>query len=61
MLIQLRLYRSVIHDYKYNDRLHRSEGNGILFWLSEEEQELIDTFEKEHSNCKVYHVIKQKQ
>lgn len=31
MLIQLRLYRSVIHDYKYNDRLHRSEGNGILF------------------------------
>lgn len=26
--------------------------------LSEEEQELIDTFEKEHSNCKVYHVIK---
>lgn len=58
MLIELRLYRSVIHDYKYNDRLHRSENNGILFWLSEEEQELVDTFEQEHSNCKVYHVIK---
>lgn len=58
MLIQLRLYRSVIHDYKYNDRLHRSEGNGILFWLSEEEQELVDNFEKTNPNCKVYHVIK---
>lgn len=58
MLIELRLYRSVIHDYKYNDRLHRSAGNGILFWLSEEEQELVDNFEKTNPNCKVYHVIK---
>ena len=57
MLIQLRLYRSIIHDYKYNDRLHRSENNGILFWLSEE-QELVDNFEKTNPNCKVYHVIK---
>lgn len=58
MLIQLRLYRRIIHDYKYNDILYRSEQNGILFWLSDEEKELVATFEKENEKCKVYHVIK---
>lgn len=58
MLRFLRVYINVIYDYKYKDRLNRSENNGILFWLSEEEQELVNTFEKENPNCKVYHIIK---
>lgn len=58
MLRFLRVYINVIYDYKYKDRLNRSEHSGILFWLSEEEQELVNTFEKENPNCKVYHIIK---
>ena len=58
MLRFLRVYINVIYDYKYKDRLNRSENNGILFWLSEEEQNIVDTFEKENPNCKVYHLIK---
>lgn len=58
MLRFLRVYINVIYDYKYKDRLNRSEHSGILFWLSEEEQELVNTFEKENPNCKVYHLIK---
>lgn len=60
MLRFLRVYINVIYDYKYKDRLNRSENNGILFWLSEEEQEMVNTFEKENPNCKVYHIIKTK-
>lgn len=58
MLRFLRVYINVIYDYKYKDRLNRSEHSGILFWLSEEDQELVNTFEKENPNCKVYHIIK---
>ena len=58
MLRFLRVYINVIYDYKYKDRLNRSEHSGILFWISEEEQELVNTFEKENPNCKVYHIIK---
>lgn len=58
MLRFLRVHINAIYDYKNKDRLNRSENNGILFWLSEEEKELVDNFERENTNCKVYHLIK---
>ena len=58
MLRFLRIHINAIYDYKNKDRLNRSENNGILFWLTEEEQELVKTFEKENPNTKVYHIIK---
>ena len=58
MLSFLRIHINAIYDYKNKDRLNRSENGGILFWLSEEEKELVDNFERENTNCKVYHLIK---
>lgn len=58
MLRFLRIHINAIYDYKNKDRLNRSENNGILFWLSDEEKELVDNFERENTNCKVYHLIK---
>ena len=60
MLRFLRVHINAIYDYKNKDRLNRSENGGILFWLSDEEKEIVSDFEKEHSNCKVYHLIKSK-
>ena len=58
MLRFLRIHINAIYDYKNKARLNRSENQGILFWLTKEEQKLVDTFEKENPNCKVYHIIK---
>lgn len=58
MLRFLRVHINAIYDYKNKDKLNRSENQGILFWLTEEEQELVNSFEKENLNCKVYHLIK---
>lgn len=58
MLRFLRVHINAIYDYKNKDRLNRSEYNGILYWLSDEEKELVDNFERENTNCKVYHLIK---
>ena len=46
MLRFLRVHINAIYDYKNKDRLNRSENNGILFWLSDEEKELVDNFER---------------
>ena len=34
-----------------------SEGYGALYEVNQEEQEIIDNFEKNHPNCLVYHMI----
>lgn len=34
-----------------------SEGYGALYELTDEEQDLVDKFQKEHKGCYVYHVI----
>lgn len=34
-----------------------SEGFGALYELRDEEQKIVDKFEKEHENCLVYHMI----
>lgn len=58
MLRFLKIHINAIYDYKNKDRLNRSESKGILYWLSDEEKELVDNFERENTNCKVYHLIK---
>lgn len=58
MLRLLRIHINAIYDYKNKDKLNRSENKGILFWLEDEEKQLVDNFENENTNCKVYHLIK---
>ena len=57
MLKLLKIHSNAIYDYEIQNRLNRSESKGILFWISDEEKDMISNFEKEHSNCKVYHII----
>ena len=38
-------------------KVWESEGYGALYEVNQEEQELIDNFEKNHPNCLVYHMI----
>ena len=52
----LKLFKNVITDFKDDDRLNKSEDIGFLFWLYDEEEEMVKKFEKEHE-CIVYHVI----
>ena len=54
----MKVHNNVIKDLKEDNRINRSEGNmGLLYWISEEEQELINNFEKE-KGVFVYHIIK---
>lgn len=55
----LKLHPNVIKEFQDENKLNRSEfGNGILYWLTDEEQQLVNEFEKEHEGYLVYHVIK---
>lgn len=55
----LKLHMNVINEFKNENTLNRSETrNGILYWLSDTEQEIVNQFEKEHEGTLVYHVIK---
>ena len=46
-------------NHKDENKLNRSEyGYGILFWLEEHEQQLVDEFQNKHKDYLVYHVIK---
>ena len=54
----LKLHTNVINEFKNENTLNRSETrNGILYWLSDTEQEIVNQFEKEHEGTLVYHVI----
>lgn len=54
----LNLIDNIIYEFKELDVLTRSE-RGILFYLTDEEKELVKTWETETENL-VYHVIKNK-
>lgn len=55
----LKLHTNVINEFKNENTLNRSETrNGILYCLSDTEQEIVNQFEKEHEGTLVYHVIK---
>ena len=53
----LGLSNTVIREFIMENKLNVSEHCGILYWLSEEEKEMVKTFEKQH-NATVYHLIK---
>ena len=56
---QLNLHQNVIEEYRDRNQLNMSEAPfGALYWITEEEQKLVDTFEKAYSGTKVYHIIK---
>ena len=52
----LKLDKSCINAFKQG-KVWESEGYGALYELRDEEQQIVDTFEKEHPGCKVYHMI----
>lgn len=55
----LKLHPNIIKEFKDENKLNRSEfGLGILYWLTDKEQQLVSDFEKEHKGYLVYHVIK---
>lgn len=59
MLRLLHMHINVILDYKKKNKLNKSESPlGFLYWLTDDEQELVKTFENEHQGCQVYHVVK---
>lgn len=54
----LKLHENVINDFVKENKLNKSETiNGILYWLDDEEQQMVEEYEK-RCNVLVYHVIK---
>lgn len=54
---KLKIMENVIQEFMEEDKLYLSEFNGILYWLNEEQKEMVRSFEAEY-NALVYHVIK---
>lgn len=58
-LKKLHIHQNVIDELKNNNQLNVSVAPlGSLYWLTKDEQEMVDTFERENANAKVYHIIK---
>lgn len=53
----LGLMENPIREFKEEGIVNLSEGPGLLYWLNDEEQEMVRQFEKERESL-VYHVIK---
>lgn len=53
----LSLNQNVINEFITDNTLHKSENVGIVYWLNDEEKQIVKQFEKEH-NAVVYHIIK---
>ena len=52
----LKLDKSCIKAFA-KGKVWESEGFGALYEINEEEQKIVDKFEKEHESCLVYHMI----
>lgn len=52
----LKLDKSCIEAFT-KGKVWESEGFGALYEVNEEEQKIVDKFEKEHKGCLVYHMI----
>ena len=52
----LKLHSNALQEFEQEDRLNMSEYGGVLFWLSEKEQAIVDEFEVKRKAL-VYHVI----
>ena len=52
----LKLDKTCIEAFK-KGKVWESEGFGALYEINEEEQKIVDNFQKEHKGCYVYHMI----
>lgn len=52
----LKIYTQAIKEFEKENVINVSEHDGILFWLDDEQQEMIKRFEEKY-NAVVYHVI----
>ena len=52
----LEIYPATVREFKNENIVNKSEHGGILYWLDENEQEMVKLFEEKH-NALVYHVI----
>jgi hypothetical protein len=59
MMKLLKLHPIVIDDFNNEHKINRSETSlALLYWLTEEEQEMVNEFEQKHRDTLVYHIIK---
>lgn len=54
----LKVHKNVLNEFKEEEKLNKSERMGVLYWLDDEEQTMVNEFEKKHEAV-VYHVIHQ--
>lgn len=52
----LDFHPNVINEFEREDLINLSESIGILYWLDDEQKELVKKFEEKH-NAVVYHAI----
>ena len=52
----LKLYPNVIKEFEKENIVNMSENGGFLYWLNDEQKEIVSAFEAEH-DALVYHVI----
>ena len=52
----LKIYTQAIKEFEKENVINVSEHGGILFWLDDEQQEMVKRFEEKY-NAVVYHVI----
>ena len=53
----LKLDKPCINALFKHNKIWESEGYGALYEINEEEQKIVDKFQKEHEGCYVYHMI----
>jgi hypothetical protein len=53
----MKIMDEVIEDFEQNDSVQCSETLGFMYWLSDEEKEMVHKFEEKY-HALVYHVIK---
>ena len=52
----LKIYSQAIKEFEKDNVINVSEHGGILFWLDDEQQEMVKRFEEKY-NAVVYHII----
>ena len=52
----LKLYPNIIKEFEKENVVNMSENGGFLYWLTDEQKEIVLDFEAEH-DALVYHVI----
>ena len=59
MMKLLKLHQNTISEFNNQNKLNRSEtGLGLLYWLNDDEQKMVNEFQNKNPNLMVYHIIK---